>query len=214
MSDSSKRVYQSQLRMEQSRQTRRRIVEEAAALFDERGYGATTIDVIAKSAGVSRKTVFDSVGGKAELIKLAYDFAIVGDDEAVPLSGRSEVAAMRTEPDARRMLASHAALVTTIGRRLVGVWRALEGAAATDQEVRLLHDSLVEQRRSAMRQPARRLVELGALRSGVSQVEASDILWLFSDPGLYDKLVRQRRWSEARFRKWVCDSLHANLLEP
>ena len=35
---------------------------------------------------MSRKTVFDSVGGKAQLMKLAYDFAIVGDDEPVPLA--------------------------------------------------------------------------------------------------------------------------------
>jgi hypothetical protein len=47
---------------------------------------------------VSRKTVFDSVGGKAQLMKLAYDFAIVGDDEPLPLRERSEMADLLAEP--------------------------------------------------------------------------------------------------------------------
>jgi AcrR family transcriptional regulator len=71
------RSYSSALRADQARQTRRRIVDAAAELFAERDYTGTTIDAIAAAAGVSRKTVFDSVGGKAQLMKLAYDFAIV-----------------------------------------------------------------------------------------------------------------------------------------
>ena len=213
METSPKRPYRSQLREEQVGQTRRRIVAAAAALFAEKGYGATTIEAVAQTAGVSRKTVFDSVGGKAQLVKLAYDIAIVGDDEAIPLGHRSEIAAIRSEPDAGLMLAGYAALVTTINRRIAGVWRAIEGAAASDPEARQLHQELVEQRRSAMRAPVKRLVTLGALRTGLSAGEAADLLWLFNDPGLYDKLVRQRHWSHARFQKWLTDSLQWNLLD-
>lgn len=191
MAKPPKRQYRSELRAEQAQQTRRRIVDAAAVLFADSGYGATTIEAIAAAARVSRKTVFDSVGGKVDLLKLAYDGAIVGDDEAKPLGERAEVTALRTEKDAGRMLAGYAALVTTINRRIAGVWRALEGAAASDPEARRLHETLVEQRRSAMREPARRLATLGALRSGLSEREAADLLWLFNDPSLYDKLVRQ-----------------------
>ena len=74
------RSYSSPLRADQARQTRKRIVDAAAELFAERGYTGTTVDAVAAAAGVSRKTVFDSIGGKARLMKLAYDFAIVGDD--------------------------------------------------------------------------------------------------------------------------------------
>lgn len=213
MGESPRRGYRSELRAEQARQTRERIVAAAAALFVDKGYGATTVEAIAATAGVSRKTVFDSVGGKMQLIKLAYDVAIVGDDEAIPLGDRSEVAALKTEPDAGRMLADYAAMVTTINRRIAGVWRALEGAAASDPDARRLHQALSEQRRSAMREPAQRLVALGALRSGLSVREAADLLWLFNDPSLYDKLVRQRRWSSARFQEWLTASLHTNLLD-
>ena len=81
----SKRPYRSSLREEQARTTRRAIVEAGTALFVERGFAGTTVDAIAERAGVSRKTVFTSVGGKVGLLKLAIDWALVGDDEPVAL---------------------------------------------------------------------------------------------------------------------------------
>jgi hypothetical protein len=49
--------------------------------------------------------VFTSVGGKTEVLKLAIDWAIVGDDEPVPMLERPHIKAMQHEPDARRILA-------------------------------------------------------------------------------------------------------------
>ncbi len=209
----TKREYSSPLRVEQAGLTRRRIVSAAAALFAENGYGATSIESIASAAGVSRKTVFDAVGGKVQLVKLAYDFAIAGDDNAIPLSERSEIEALRAQPDAALMLAGYAALVTTINGRTSGVWRALEGAAATDPQARQLHETLVRQRRSAMTEPAERLKTMGALRPDLSERHAADLLWLFNDPSLYDKLVSQRNWSKSQFQTWLTTSLQSNLIE-
>src|SRR5215470_12926937 len=104
MNQPVKKPYSSALRAAQARATRRAIVAAAARLFGERGYGATTVDAIAETAGVSRKTVFTSVGGKAQALKLAIDWAMVGDDEPVPLLDRPHVRAGMAEPDARRML--------------------------------------------------------------------------------------------------------------
>jgi AcrR family transcriptional regulator len=100
-------------------------VHAAAALFAERGYGGTTADAVAQAAGVSRKTVFTSVGGKAELIKLAYDFAIAGDDEPVPMPERPGIRALVAEDDAARMLAAYAAMVADIGARIAPVYDKL-----------------------------------------------------------------------------------------
>ena len=59
------------------------IVDAAAGLFIAHGYGGTTVDAIAEAAGVSRKTVFTSVGGKADALKFALDWAVTGDDAPV-----------------------------------------------------------------------------------------------------------------------------------
>ncbi len=72
-----------------ARRTRTALVRAAAGLFAERGYAAATIAAIAGRAGVARPTVFTSVpGGKPELLKLARDLAIAGDDEPVPVPER------------------------------------------------------------------------------------------------------------------------------
>jgi hypothetical protein len=46
--------------------------------------------------------VFNAVGGKAALLKAAYDVATVGDDEPVPLPQRPAAVATRLESDPRR----------------------------------------------------------------------------------------------------------------
>jgi AcrR family transcriptional regulator len=213
MDGSGKRAYKSDLRDEQARRTRKQIVDAAAALFAEQGYTATTVDTIAQAAGVSRKTVFTSVGGKVTLIKLAYDFAIAGDDEPVPLRLRPQVTALEAEPDPAKMLAGYAALVTEIAARITPIYVALQGAAETDAEARALYDELQQQRLTAMRAPARQLARRGALRRGVTQEIAADILWLHNDPVIYDRLVRQRGWPVRRFRTWLANALQAQLLK-
>ena len=86
MVDVVKRQYRSDLRTSQARETRRAIVAAASRLFVERGYGATTIDAVADAAGVSRKTVFTAVGGKVDLLKVALDWAVAGDDRPVAVA--------------------------------------------------------------------------------------------------------------------------------
>jgi len=41
-----------------SDESRRRLVEAAAALFAAKGYGATTVDAVAEAAGISRGSIF------------------------------------------------------------------------------------------------------------------------------------------------------------
>src|SRR6202050_1488263 len=93
------RHYSSEVRDEQARRTRRAIGTAAHDLFLAQGYAATTIDAIAAAAHVSRRTVFNSVGGKVALLKLALDWAIVGDEEPIALADRPAIKAILAEPD-------------------------------------------------------------------------------------------------------------------
>jgi AcrR family transcriptional regulator len=214
MSVSGKRSYTSELRATQAMRTRRQIVDAASTLFAERGYGATTIDAIAAAAGVSRKTVFTSAGGKLELLKLAYDFAVAGDDEPVAMRDRPAIRALEALEDPVRLLTGFAEIITGIGGRIAPVFGALQAAAEVEAEARALFETVQAQRLSAMVTPAKRLSALGALKPGLTVRKAADILWVHNDPALYLKLVVQREWSRTQFRQWLAGALCDQLLAP
>ena len=132
MSEHVKRDYRSGLRTAQAEQTRRSIVSAAARLFVDDGYGATTIDAVAESAGVSRKTVFTAVGGKVDLLKTALDWAVAGDDQPVAVADRPEVRELLAMDDPVALLTSWARVMVAIDVRVAGLFRVLEIAADGD----------------------------------------------------------------------------------
>jgi AcrR family transcriptional regulator len=214
MSEPVKRHYASTLRAEQARATRRAIVDAAARLYVGRGYGATTVDAIADEAGVSRKTVFTSVGGKVEALKLAIDWALVGDDEPVPMLERPEIVQQRLEPDARKVLRAYAATQHRVATRVAPLIKVAEAAAGTDPALRALVEQLAAQRRFGMGVLAGQLAERGALGGHLTVDEAADVLWLFNDPLTYHRLVLERGWPPARYEQWIGDTLIAVLVRP
>lgn len=202
-----KKAYESPLRAAQAQATRRAIVGAAARLFVERGYGSTSIDAIAEAAGVSRKTVFTSVGGKAAALKLAIDWAIVGDDAPVALMDRPQVRAQQQEPDARRLLAMYAQMNTDVASRISELQHVVEAAAGADEELRALAQTLADERRFGMARLAEQLDKRGALRSGLTVDEAADVLWLMSGPANYRWFVIIRGWSPQRYEDWLSETL-------
>jgi AcrR family transcriptional regulator len=207
-----KRPYNSTLRDEQARATRRAIVQAAAELFVERGYGATTIDAIAVKAGVGRKTVFTSVGSKAQALKLAIDWAIVGDDEPVPVADRPQTRAAMAEPDARRILTTIAPTLLSISSRIAPLVAAAEAVAGTDREIKELTDEIRRQRRTGMGSLAALLADRGALRPDMTVDEAADVMTVLVDPNTYLRLVVERHWDLERAQQWLSDALVRILL--
>jgi AcrR family transcriptional regulator len=212
MPEPVKKPYRSELRAAQARGTRRIIVDAAARLFVERGYGATTVDAIAEAAGVSRKTVFTSVGGKPEALKLAIDWAIVGDDEPVPMQERPQVKAARQQPDARRMLTDYARAVHEVSARIAPLSAVVQAAAGLDADIRALAEEGRTQRLAGMRFLAQLLADRGALKPGLTVPEAADTLWLFNDPAVYHRLVNEQHWSPGRYEQWLAEALISLLI--
>jgi AcrR family transcriptional regulator len=207
-----KRPYRSRLRQVQAESTRLLVIRAAARLFAERGYGATSIDAVAAVAGVGRATVFTSVGGKLALLKAAYDVAIVGDDEPVPLTDRPRSRRIKEDPDPRRMLGEYARLVTEIGGRVAQIYEALRGAAGTDAGARRLWDTVGRERRVGAANLISALIRHGTLRNGLDREAAADLVWVLNDPGLYHQLVLERSWTPDRYRVWLTETMQAQLL--
>src|SRR5437762_5964392 len=199
-----KRPYQSTLRGTQAESTRTAVIAAAARLFVEKGYAATSIEDIAAAAGVSRATVFTSVGGKAKLLKTALDVAIVGDDEPIPLPDRPRSKAIRAESDPRKYLALYAELMTEIDGRLAGIHEAVRGAAGVDPDARALWESHLAQHRQGAANVIADVIRKGGLRPGLDPESAADIVWLLG-PGAYHMLVLRRGWSPKRFQAWLTE---------
>ena len=207
-----KRDYHSDLRAAQALQTRRAIVAAASELFTAEGYGTTTVDAVAKAAGVSRKTVFTAVGGKLDLLKTALDWAVAGDDRPVALADRSVIRGLLDETDPKRLITGWVHVLVDIDSRVGSLMRALEVAANVDAEAQTLVDDSQRQRLAGARTVVRRLVALGALKPGLSRDQAVDVAWLASDAVLHDRLVRTRRWSQGRFERWLAEGLIEQLI--
>jgi AcrR family transcriptional regulator len=212
MPDSVKRDYRSELRAAQAQQTRRSIVAAATRLFVGAGYGATTIDAVADAAGVSRKTVFTAVGGKLDLLKLALDWAVAGDDQAVALSDRAAIRRWMDQADPRQVLDGLAGMLAEIGARVGALYGALEVAAGIDPAARELAEELQRRRLDDARKVVGPLRDMKALATDITYQEAVDLVWLAMDPALFDRLVRVRRWSTSRFKEWLASTLCRQLL--
>ena len=210
-----KRSYDSRLRREKAEANRLAIAAAAGRLFAERGYAATSIEEIAAAAAVGRATVFSSVGGKPELLKEAYRLAVRGPANAhTALGQQPRSRRISAEADAYKLLAGYAGVMVEVGRRLAPLYEAIRAAAHADRDARELWHLITKERRTAATGIVRRLAERDALLHGLDQRSASDILWVLNDPGLYQLLVTERRWTQRRFRAWLTTTTQTQLLEP
>lgn len=198
-------------RQASARETRRAVLAAAAQLFVERGFAATTIDEVATSAGVSRPTVF-TVGSKAELLKLARDDAMAGDDEQLTVSQRESAQRVLTEPDPRSCVALLALHVTGVQERYGPLDEILRQAAGGDVELAALWQTSEAQRRQGATLFVDALADKACLRR--SRAETIDVLWLLMAPDQYQRLVRDRGWSRSQYLRWLTETISDLLLTP
>lgn len=201
MSGPVKRQYDSSRRREQAKETRRRILGAAHELFVTRGYGRTTIADVAAEAGVAPETVYAAFKNKPALLLRAWDVAVGGDDQDVPLLERPELRAVFAEPDLRTRLAAFAVFNTAAMRRTARLHLAVRGAAASDPAAAAMLAEIDRQRLAAMAEHARAAAATGRL--AVPEDECRDVLWSTTDGTLWHQLVEGRGWSDERYAAWL-----------
>jgi AcrR family transcriptional regulator len=193
-------------------ETRRRVLNAAEDLFVGDGYAATTIAVIADRADVAVQTVYAVFGTKRAILTELIDARVVGDDQGGSLPEREDWRAMEREPDPHGQVALFAAIATRIGSRSAAITEVLEGAAAADREIAALYDRQRRARYRDQRRLARSLRRRGALRRGLTEAEAADIIWAIANARTYRALVGERRWGAERYEQWLGDLLRRALL--
>ena len=189
-------------RQEQAEATRIRIAQAARQLFAANGYGATSIDAIAKEAGVATRTVYSAFGTKREILSLICDLWL---KEAGAIERAGEVFVI-TEPAAR--LRGAANWLTNLYSAGFDVVLIFEAATDENAETRALLRSKLAGRNQVMDAIIASLDK--DLRIPLKQAQA--VYRALAAPGVYQELVDESGWTPAEFEDWVAESLQRQLL--
>lgn len=183
------RRYDTTRRAESSAKTRRRIVEGAIELFGERGYTATTMVDLARTAGVSVATVHAN-GPKAALMQAAVEvasFGIEGERSVVELEAAAELFGVGT---AEEFVAGAARLATELNRRTAAVWSALEAAADTDPDLAERRSAMLANMARAVSAMVTHCEARGWLRGAMPHKERAATLFILSSADSYYRATR------------------------
>ncbi len=203
---------ESAARQARTRRTRAAVVEAARTLCAERGYAATTIEAISDLSDTPQATVYRLFASKLGILKAVLDVSIVGDDEAVAMVDRPQVRALLADPDPSNQLAGFAALLRELMARTAPVHRLLADAARSDGDAASLLADIARQRHEGQHRVARSLARSAALRPGLRERDAADIIHALASPEVYGLLVLDRGWSGERYERWMSAILSDQLL--
>lgn len=210
---SSGRTYRSPLRAEQAAATRQRIIDAARALLLEQGYAATKLEEIASQAGVALPTLTGYFPNKPALLQSVLRSMVSGTVEKDEPSIGAQMRALLEIADPQELLADVASLYRTANERAFELFEIIRKAAAADPKIEEQRQLGAEARRRDQTPVARHLKRRRALRSGLTERQATDILWLYSSTDLYRLLVHDSKWPPQRYEQWLAQTLANALLD-
>ncbi|MYZ35630.1 MULTISPECIES: TetR/AcrR family transcriptional regulator [unclassified Streptomyces] len=207
--DRPRRGYDSSGRQAAAARNRAAILDACRESLLRDGYRATSVQAVARRAGVSVPTVYKVFGSKQELVKAVYDTTLAQDDEPVPMHARPELRAVLAETDPAEKLAGYARFVAGVHERLATLTAAL---SAADPELAELAAVTDRERRTGTGAFVDHLATAGMLRPGLDPVRAADSCWLLTSPQVHERLTRERGWTAPEYRQWLAQMLAATLL--
>ena len=202
--DPVKRPYRSPKRERQARQTREQIVDAARLLFARNGYARTTVEAIAREAGVSAQTVYASVGSKRAIVGSLIDrMELEGGSEEL----RRELASSEDPREQLRAIVRFNRRLFERGEDILRIAMATRG----DPEVDSVWQEGEVRRREGQARWVRAWGDAGALRANLRIGEAADVLWALTGPDVYGLFIVECGWQGAGFEGWLFETLEWRL---
>jgi AcrR family transcriptional regulator len=203
-----KRRYDNQGRAEEARARRRRVIEEAHRQFLANGYAATSIESIARAAGVSTQTVYAAFESKAGLLARVIDVAIGGDDEEVMVRERPEFQAMLQAADPDSLLRAAVAQARRTHERSGPILHLLDTVAGTDPALAQLAADLRRQARDESTYIISRLPD-DWFRPELSRDERIAAVFLVGYHQAWWTLTQELGWSGRRYETFLMKVLRS-----
>jgi TetR/AcrR family transcriptional regulator, regulator of autoinduction and epiphytic fitness len=164
---------------------------------------------------VAVQTVYAVFGTKRSILAELLEVRTVGDEQEAPLRDRQDWQAMEGETDPRKQVALLAAIATRIGTRIAALTEVMAAAAGSDPGIAAMYRQRQQARYEDQRALTQSLSRKGALRPGLSQAHATDIIWTLANPRNHHALVSERHWTTDEYQHWLAHQLaFALLAEP
>jgi AcrR family transcriptional regulator len=209
-----KRRYHSPRRQEQAAATRLAILEAAHRLFEQRGYGATTMAAIAAEARVALKTVYLAFETKSGVLGALWSLRLRAGRDEVPVAQQEWFREVLEEPDPERQLRLNARNSRAVKLRIATLLEVIHAAAPLDPEIAALWRRVQSDYHANQRAIVESLDQKGALNRGLDVDRATDILWTINHPNLWHLLVGDRGWTPEQYEQWTGDLAGSQLLRP
>jgi AcrR family transcriptional regulator len=197
-------------RKEKARATRTRMVQAAYKLFCDKGYVATTMEAIAREAGIAVQTLYFTFHNKTALLQEVFDASVLGHEKPVPPEAAPWFAAFHREPNGARALRILVDNASEILRRVAPL-AATMTAAAGDPVAAEVYQRGEALRRKGFHGIVRHLAEKHGLRAGLTVERAVDVLFALLSPEMFHAMSRSG-WSFDEWTAWVSDLLVQQLL--
>ncbi len=206
------RRYDSPVRRERALETERRILTAAAIAFAENGYVGTSLEAIADAAGVNPRTVYKVFGTKVRLLSRLVDVSMVGDQDAVPVAGRSWALDAFEAPTGVERVGAFAAAIRQVMQSAGAVFRTAAQAAVADPDAAALWRLGQDLRQQDAAAFVAALHDAAQLRSDRTPAEAIASVWLLTSPETYLQMTDGLAWSPAQYEQWLRQSMFDLLL--
>jgi AcrR family transcriptional regulator len=200
----NKRKYDASRRRAAAELTRAAVLRAARELFTSRGYAGTSVAEIARVAGVSVDTLYETVGRKPQLLLAVHDMELAGGDAPVDAEQRDYVKQIRAAPTASAKITAYTEALARLLPRTVPLLESLRAAGKTDAACREVYAAVRERRAANMRLFAADLRATGELRDDLDDHTIADLVWSMNAPE-YFLLIRSRGWTPEQYAAMVRD---------
>lgn len=175
--------------------TRTRILAAAWKLLEADTPNTVRMSDIAKAAGISRQAVYLHFSTRAELLISTTQFV----DEAKKVEER-----LRASREATTGIKRLDAYIHAWGNyipEIYGIGRALLSMSETDEEAAAAWNDRMQAVRHGCVAVIAALKADGHLTADYSEKQAADVLWTMLSVRNWEQLVRDEKWTQARYVK-------------
>jgi AcrR family transcriptional regulator len=206
-----RRSYDAPRRREQAAATRQAVITAARELFEREGYPATSVAAIAKAAQVTPRTVYLGFDTKAGLLRAVWNRALRGERDDAPVAEQRWFREVLNEPDPERTLRLNARNSRRFKERSTRLLQVVRDAAPIEPAIAELWER-IQVDYHANQLAVVRSLGTAALRPGLGERRAADIIWSLNHPNTWIQLSVLRRWTPVQYERWVGDTSCQQLL--